>query len=614
MGDSDTSPLAVGIDLGTSNCALAVAGPEGVRSLPIPQAVQPGSVEERSTLPSALFLPLKDEFASDSFRLPWGDQTDRVTGAFARERGPLAPDRQITSAKSWLCHAQADRQADILPWQSGAPVEKCSPVTVSELLLQHLRQAFLQSEAGRGGAPGKTVLTLPASFDESARALTQEAAERAGLDNPVLLEEPQAAFYAWTEQNADTWRDQVAAGDLVLVCDVGGGTADFSLIAISDDQGNLALERISVGEHILLGGDNLDLALAHALKAQLQQREKELDSWQFLSLVHAARAAKEQLFGDPELHEVPIAVAGRGSSLFASTVNTTLPRNLLEQIALEGFLALTDPGDPPTKGRATGLREFGLPYASDPVLSKHLARFLSRSREAVASHPEHADLVGRERLEHASGLLLPTAILFNGGFFKAAPLRERVADLLNRWAGAETVRVLEGENLDLSVSLGAAVYGHRLLTGEGLRIKSSTARAYYIGLESGGMAIPGFTPPVRAVCVCPVGLEEGTGVTLPEREFGLVVGEPADFRFFSSTTRGGDRPGDQVGDAEKELEETASMEVTLDARGDLKAGEVVPVKLETHLSDVGALELRMRHTRSEQSWKLEFTTRLAGEE
>jgi len=599
---------AIGIDLGTSNCALAVADDQGLRSLDIPQPGQPGSILNAATLPSCLFLPLADEFADDSFRLPWGDQTETVTGAFARERGALAPDRQIISAKSWLCHSQADRLAPILPWQSEAPVTKRSPVEVSELLLRHLHEAFRQYSPEAPDA--RTVITIPASFDEAARSLTQEAAQQAGLGEIALLEEPQAAFYAWTEQNAENWREQVSAGDVILVCDVGGGTADFSLIAVSDADGNLELERISVGEHILLGGDNLDLALAHALQAQLKQEGSELDSWQFLSLTHAARAAKEALFSDENLTELPIAVAGRGSSLFASTVSTTLQRSLLEQIAIEGFLAKTPADAFPEKGRSTGLRQFGLPYASDPVISKHLARFLARSRESVAAHEEHTALVGADSLSHASGLLLPTAILFNGGFFKASQLRARVLELLDSWAGEPgTVRELGGGQLDLAVSIGAAVYGRQLVTGEGLRIKSSTVRAYYLGLESGGMAIPGFTPPIQGVCVCPVGLEEGQSLTLPEREFGLVVGESAEFRFFSSTARAGDQPGDVVSDAESELEETARIEVELEATGDLTPGDIVPVVLETALSEVGALELRMRHTRSEQRWALEFTTR-----
>lgn len=606
-----TASLALGIDLGTSNSAIALTDEQGLRSLDIPQPGQPGSVLTASTLPSCCFLPLEDEFAHDSFQLPWGVQTDAVTGAFARERGSLAPDRQIVSAKSWLCHSQADRRAPILPWQSEAPITKRSPVDVSELVLRHLHQAFyLHQAGGEDNHSPRTVITIPASFDEAARSLTQEAASKAGLGEIALLEEPQAAFYAWTEQNADAWREQVSAGDLILVCDVGGGTADFSLIAVSDTDGNLELERISVGEHILLGGDNLDLALAHALQAKIQQEGSELDAWQFLSLTHAARAAKEALFSDDSLPEIPVAVAGRGSSLFASTVSTTLERSLLEQIAIEGFLAKTGAQDFPQKGRSTGLRQFGLPYATDPIISKHLAAFLARSRDSVAAHPDHAHLVGEETLAHPSGLLLPSAILFNGGFFKASQLRNRVVELLDSWAGqAGQVRELGGGQLDLAVSLGAAVYGRQLATGEGLRIKSSTIRAYYLGLESGGMAIPGFTPPIQGVCVCPVGLEEGQSLTLPEREFGLVVGESAEFRFFSSTVRAGDHPGDVISDAEKELEETAHIEVTLEATGDLTPGDIVPVILETALSDVGALELRMRHTRSDQHWKLEFNTR-----
>ena len=603
--------FAVGIDLGTSNCALALAGPDSLSVLPIPQCAAPGTLDKADTLPSALFLPLADEFAPDAFSLPWVGPSDIVVGAFARERGPLAPDRHIHSAKSWLCHAQAERKAPILPWNSQAPITKRSPVEASRLLLEHLRQA-----AAAAGAPddAQVVITLPASFDEAARALTLDAAQGAGLHDVVLLEEPQAAFYAWIARNPDTWRKQVRAGDLVLVCDVGGGTADFSLIAVNDDgNGNLALERLSVGEHILLGGDNLDLALAHSLRADLEAAGHSVDAWQFLSLQHAARAAKEKLFSDDSLGEVPVAIAGRGSRLFASTLSTPLTREVLTRIAVDGFLALTGAEDFPLKRKNTALREFGLPYAADPVLSKHLARFLARSREAVASSTAHAALVGPERLAHPSGLLHPSALLFNGGFFKAAPLRQRVENLLASWNGGQAPRTLEGAELDLAVALGAAVFGRQILGGEGLRIKSSTARAYYLGLEDGGMAIPGLVPPLRAVCVCPLGLEEGASLALPEREFGLRVGEAAEFRFFASTTRGADTAGDIVDDAGRELEETASLELTLPATGDLKPGDIVPVRLETRLSEIGALELRMKHSRSEQSWRLEFNTRAGGE-
>jgi hypothetical protein len=604
------SSSVIGIDLGTSNCALARAGldSELLEVLPIPQCVRPGGLDALPTLASAAFLPLPDEFGEGDFGLAWREKSDFVVGAFARERGPLAPDRQISSAKSWLCHAQADRRGAILPWNSKAPIQKVSPLEVSARLLRHLRESA--GQALEGEAPEKCVLTIPASFDEAARALTLEAAEMAGLGEVMLLEEPQAAFYAWIANNPDTWREQVVPGDLVLVCDVGGGTADFSLIAVADDGGgNLTLERLSVGEHILLGGDNLDLALAHAMKAQADAEGTALDEWQFLALIHAARQAKETLFSQPELEEVPVAVAGRGSSLFASTVNLRLTRDMLRAIALDGFLPLSAPDELPAKAARGGLRQFGLPYASDPVISKHLAAFLARSREAVASHADHAALLGAERLGHESGLLIPTAILFNGGFFKADPLRERVEELLANWNGGQALKTLTGGEPDLAVAMGAASFARQVALGEGLRIKSATTRSYYLGLESGGMAIPGFTPPVQAVCVAPLGLEEGSRVVLEDHEFGLVVGEPAEFRLFCSATRGGDRPGDVVDRAEEMLEETSGIEITLPSEEGFEAGQVVPVVMEVLLSDVGALELRMRHARGDHTWKLEFTTR-----
>lgn len=602
--------IGLGIDLGTSNCAVALAAPGtgAPEVIPVPQCVRPGAVEALPTLPSAAFLPLPDEFSPGDLGDSALEEGVFVVGAFARERGPLAPDRQISSAKSWLCHAQADRRGAILPWNSQAPVKKVSPVEVSARLLRHLRACAEQALPGETAA--RYVLTIPASFDEAARALTLEAAEKAGLPEVLLLEEPQAAFYAWIANNPDSWREQVGPGDLVLVCDVGGGTADFSLIAVADDgEGNLTLERLSVGEHILLGGDNLDLALAHALKASADAAGHSLDAWQFLALTHGARQAKETLFSRSDLEEVPVAVAGRGSSLFASTVNLTLTRGMLNAIALDGFLPMSGPEALPAKGSRAGLRQFGLPYASDPVISKHLAAFLAKSREAIASHQEHAALLGADRLNHASGLLLPTAILFNGGFFKADPLRERVEALLASWNGGIPLKTLTGGEPDLAVAMGAAAFARQVLLGEGLRIKSATTRSYYLGLEGGGMAIPGFTPPVQAVCIAPLGLEEGSRLLLSEHEFGLVVGEPADFRLFRSATRGGDRPGDVVERAEEVLEETSGIGITLPAGEGLDAGQVVPVHLEVHLSDVGALELSMRHARGGHAWRLAFSTR-----
>ena len=329
-------------------------------------------------------------------------------------------------------------------------------------------------------------------------------------------------------------------GDIILVCDIGGGTADFSLIAVTDVAGNLELERISVGEHILLGGDNMDLALAYTLQARLEAEGKSLDAWQFLALVHAAARAKITLFEDASLAEAPIAVPSRGSSLFAKTIATVLDRASLSQIVLDGFFAQTALDDLPREARRTGLREFGLPYASDPVVSKHLARFLTRSLQNVQASEQLGALVGAR----ASGpALMPTAVLFNGGVFKAGPIRARMLDLLASWNGEQEVRELEGFEPDLAVAQGAAIYGQHRATGGGMRIKAGAARSYYVGLETSMPAIPGFRPPVKALCVVPQGMQEGTEQLIEGRTFGLVTGEAAEFRFFSSAVRSGDAPG-----------------------------------------------------------------------
>jgi hypothetical protein len=454
---------------------------------------------------------------------------------------------------------------------------------------------------------GAIVLAVPASFDELARNLTAEAAAAAGLGQVTLLEEPQAAFYAWIAQAAKEWRTQVGPGDIVLVCDVGGGTADFSLIAVTEDAGALQLERISVGEHILLGGDNMDLALAYTLKAQLEADGKSIDSWQLLALVHAAAGAKVALFRDASLSEVAIAVPARGSSLFAKTVSTSLDRATLERVVLDGFFPITGPADFPQQARNVGLREFGLPYASDPAVSKHLARFLERSLANVRANESLARLAGARA--EAETILSPTAVLFNGGVFNAAPLRRRVRELLASWTQGSPVRELEGAQLDLAVAKGAALYGRNRVTGTGVRIKAGTARSYYIGLETSMPAVPGLKPTVKALCVVPQGMEEGSELLIEGREFGLVTGQPADFRFFSSEARSGDKPGQILPDAERELEETGLLQVDLPAIEGFPPGQAVPVHINSVVNELGTLELWLKHTNSERRWKVEFAVR-----
>jgi molecular chaperone DnaK (HSP70) len=607
--------FSLGIDLGTSNSAVAADNFESdeVTVVEITQILRPNQIGESSTLPSALYLPHPDEFPADAIQLPWANNSwAAIIGHFAREHGALMPDRLVTSAKSWLSNFHVDPRRPVLPWRSEIKEPKLSAFDCSRLYLEHLKEGFLYAEQLQGRtwdlSEGQIVLTVPASFDEVARNLTAEAAEAAGLGKVTLLEEPQAAFYAWTARAAGSWRSQVNSGDIILVCDVGGGTADFSLIAISGKEGNLELERISVGEHILLGGDNMDLALAYTLQAQLESAGKTLDAWQFLALTHAVSRAKVDLFNDESVAQAPISVPSRGSSLFAKTVSATLDRQTLEQVVLDGFFPIIKVTDLPAERRSSGLQEFGLPYASDPIVSKHLARFLTRSLLNVKASDSLKALVGTSA--EASGYLRPTAVLFNGGVFNAAPIRKRVLDLLGSWNRGQAVRELEGFQPDLAVAKGAALYGRHRATGKGIRIKAGTARSYYVGLESSMPAIPGFKPPIKALCVVPQGMEEGSELLIEEKEFGLMTGQPAEFRFFASEVRSGDTPGQIIPNAESELEETSRLEVTLPAIEGLPEGQPVPVQMNPAVTELGNLELWMKHTDSDRRWKVEFQVRM----
>ncbi|MFT4901603.1 MAG: hypothetical protein ACI81V_000877 [Lentimonas sp.] len=605
---------SLGIDLGTSNSAMTVAALDGgqLSDLSILQAVGPNTIEALSGLPSNVYLPAPDEFPADAFQLPGHAQSSNlIVGAFARQHGAQVPDRLVASAKSWLCSTQIDHRQPVLPWQSNSVEAKLSPIEASRLYLQHLAYGFKAAakaaESDWSLENTSVVLTVPASFDEVARSLTYEAAEAAGLGTVTLMEEPQAAFYAWLAQAGSEWRKIVSPGDIILVCDVGGGTSDFSLICVTEVDGDLELERISVGEHLLLGGDNLDLALAHVLRYQMEAEDKTIDDWQFLALIHACRQAKETLFSDLSLSEVPVAVPSRGSSLFAGSVASTLSRETLTQIAIDGFLPLIEPGVMPEPHSSAGLQEFGLCYETDPVLSKHLARFLTRSLKNVQANPA---LEGKFAAKALSGSFLrPTAVLFNGGFFNAAPARERVLALLNQWAEGETVRELAGARYDKAVAHGAAYYGLNKLSGTGVRVKAGASRSYYIGLETTGLAIPGFKPPLKALCVVPQGMEEGTEAVLESKEFGLITGEEVTFRFFSSEIRSGDTVGTILPDAVKELEETLELKTKLTPIEGHASGEAVPVKLHAKVTEMGTLDLWMQHARSDHRWKLEFTVR-----
>jgi hypothetical protein len=606
----------VGIDLGTTNSALARCDATAAGSAAeeesrieirgIPQLVNPNEVAERTLLPSFLYIPGEFDFPKGSLALPWEPEPKLVIGELARKRGAESPNRLVASAKSWLSYAGVDRTAPILPWQAPAEVPKLSPVEASSQLLRYLRTVWDSSEAGEQFALAEqdVLLTVPASFDEEARELTRRAAEQAGYPHVTLLEEPLAAFYAWLESQGDDWRRRIKVGDLVLVCDVGGGTTDLSLIVVSEEGGELTLKRVAVGDHILLGGDNMDLALARVLQQRLEASGNRIDTWQLHGLWHQSRIAKEKLFESPKTQRRPITLLGKGTKLIGGTIKTELAREDLDQILVEGFFPKVASGELPARQRRVGFQELGLPYAADPAITKHLARFLS---EQVRNSPEAAGI-----RRGPSGLACPTHVLFNGGVMKAAVLRDRLVEVLNSWLrqegfealGAE--QILEAPDLEHAVALGAAYYG-KARRSRGVRIRSGASRTYYIGIESAMPAVPGMEAPIKALCVVPFGMEEGSEATIPGREFGLVVGEPAEFRFLSSSVRKQDQVGSLLEDWGADIEELSPLEVTLKLEG--QQGTVVPVRIETRITELGTLEVWCVSRDGAERWKLELNIR-----
>ena len=582
----------IGIDLGTTNTALSFvqrgeepnswAGPEVFE---LQQLVRPGDVQARSSLPSFLYLADQDELPEGSLDLPWLPNPGFILGEAARERGAQVPDRLVSSSKSWLGHGAVDREGPILP-PGVDGIEQVSPVEVAQRLLSHLQSAWDHIHPDNKLAAHTVLLTVPASFDAVARELTLKAAHQAGFEDVVLLEEPQAAFYAWLSTMGDSWRNQLKPSDRILVCDVGGGTSDFSLIEVQDDgSGQLSLERVAVGDHLLLGGDNMDLALAHVLHQELVRSGKKLDAGQQRALVLGARRAKEALLADPELQSQTITVLGRGSRLFGNKMTATLKREILEAVVLEGFFPACAASDSPRDGRRTGFMELGLPYATDAAITRHLAKFVSTHS---ADQP-------------------PSHILFNGGVFNAPALRTRLLDVMSQWGPPPSV--LRGGDHDLAVARGAAWYG-AVREGGGVRIRGGTARSYWIGIEVSMPAVPGLPPPTRALCVVPHGMEEGTESAVPGQTLGLVVGQPAEFRFMSSSTRQDDPVGAVLDEFSwpDDLEETAPVVATLNAE-DLEPGTLVPVELHSRLTEVGTLQLWCASKEDGRRFQLEFNVR-----
>ena len=574
-----TAKYCIGIDLGTTHCAMArVALGEGAAESEVlagPQLVGAGGLDDRRLLPSFIYLPPEAEGPKP---LPWDAERAFAVGDHARGRGAEVPGRVVASSKSWLCHPNVDRRAGMLPLDAAEDVETVSPVEAAFRYLEHLIEAYDHRYAETDGpfVEQRVVLTVPASFDAAARELTVEAALAAGIEDLILLEEPQAALYAWLEQ-----------GDVVLVVDIGGGTSDFSAIEVREEAGELSLVRVAVGDHILLGGDNMDLALAHSIRARLEQEGVELDGWQMNALAHAARAAKEKLLGDPDQGAVPVVIPRRGSQLVGGSIRTEVERDAVTRLVLDGFFPSVDADAAPATRSRVGLTRLGLPYASDAAITKHLAAFLRKQ-----------------------GSLAPTSVLFNGGVMRSETLRDRLAVTLDGWLDAPT-RTLVGGDLDLAVARGAAYYG-RTREGHGIRIRGGTAQAYYVGIESAMPAVPGLEPPISLMCVAPFGMEEGSEAELPPHQLAVVVGEPVTFRFFGSHVRRHDAPGATFDRwSRDEVVELAPIAVTLPAE-DRPEGDVVPVSLHASITPVGTLLLEAvpETPRKEgERWKVELSVR-----
>ncbi|WP_104035848.1 Hsp70 family protein [Vibrio jasicida] len=624
-----TPKFSVGIDLGTTHCVMSFVDTHNedarVEVMPIQQLSAPGTVETRSQLGSFLYQPHEHEMNPQSRVLPWSSEPKALVGAIARNLGSKTPIRLVASAKSWLCHAGVNRRDAFLPAGSPEEVEKVSPLRATELYLEHLKDAWNHTNPNHNLADQDVTITVPASFDPAARDLTAEAARNVGFVHLTLLEEPQAALYNWIDNSNDKWRDEVEVGDIVLVVDIGGGTTDLSLVEVTEEDGNLTLNRIAVGEHILLGGDNMDLALAYRLKMKLAQEGKELQPWQVQAMTHACRDAKEALLNDSELQSVPIVVPSRGSKLLGATLKTELTQEEVQQTLVDGFFPQVAITDHPVQRNRGALTQMGLPYAQDAGITRHIAAFLSKQANALSASGNGAEAAAQDfnpfaNMPGMSGadaaqsadFIKPTAILFNGGVLKSKLLATRLEDTINEWlieADAEMAKRLTGVDLDLAVASGAAYYGS-VRRGQGVRIRGGIASAYYVGIESAMPAIPGMAPPMEALCVAPFGMEEGSSVDVPSQEFGLIIGQPVNFQFFGSTVRRDDLAGTHLDYwAPEELEELPEIQVTLPVSEGRREGEVVPVTLASRVTELGTLYLEAIAADNGQKWHVEFDVR-----
>lgn len=584
----------VGIDLGTTNSSVSFADTStkgvAIHQYRIPQLVAEGYVDALPKLPSYCYLTAPGEWQEGALNLPWRSEASYFVGTFAQEHGSKVPSRLVTSAKSWLCHQAANRKEKILPFDSLNEGERISPVEASKRYLDHIRMAW-NDEMAKGDAELELeqqdiILTVPASFDEVARALTAQAAREAGFLHVTFLEEPQAAFYSWIASHSSSWEKYFKEGDRILVCDVGGGTTDFSLIEVVSRDGNLSFSRSSVGDHLLLGGDNLDVALAYLLKEKIEEQyQTSLSTLQWKQLYHEARKVKEVLLSDDgkALESMNLTIQGTGSNVIQGSLSMQIVRSDVESLLVEGFFGSYPWNEAIQLKKSSGMRTMGLPYEDDPSITKQLAHFL---------HTAQNDL--------SRGLQY---VLFNGGTMKADVFKRRLVDNLECWFPQSSIQVLESHSLDLAVSRGAAYFG-KARRGYGTRIQSGSARSYYLELHVEGQ---GGEKTAKALCLLARGADEGASYE-PQEQFMLTANQPVSFTIMTSHVRLHDHPGELIEIIPEEMHKLPNIETILrfGKQGQKGEQQKIPVHLGIRYTSIGTIELWLEAVNSPHRWNLEF--------
>jgi molecular chaperone DnaK (HSP70) len=598
--EQESKNFIIGIDLGTTNSAVAYVDlreksskHNRIKLFKIPQLTAPSEVMQNLMLPSFCYIPGQYDIPPNAIQLPWKTDDPNFVGIFARDHGAKVPTRLVSSAKSWLCHRGADRRAKILPWGSGMEVNKISPVTATSSYLKHMRLAW---NSDKGDADDlylenqMIIITVPASFDEVARDLTLEAATLAGLHNVILLEEPLAAFYSWLISHEKNWQHDIRPGELVLVCDVGGGTTDLTLIALNETEGSPKLERIAVGDHLILGGDNIDLALArHVEKKFGKNTQLRID--RLKTLCHLCRQGKEKILNNLTDREI-ITMVGEGSSLIGGTLTAGIDRSELESIILEGFFPLVQPADDVSQSRRKGISEFGLPYETEPAITRHIGMFLEKHRDDVLSFFNKRPF--------------PDIVLFNGGSLKPRIIQKRILESVRFWFSEideNTPRILDNPAPEFAVALGAAYYG-LVKSGQGVRVGSGSARSYYLGIARKDDPK---TSPRYAICMIERGVEEGAQVVLPDHSFEVRANQPVSFDLYSSSFRSGDKCGDIVA-VDETLTALPPMQ-TLIQFGQKGIQTSIPVDIRAQYTELGLLALWCQSRSTPHQWRLQFQLR-----